>query len=330
MSASPRPPRVSVIVPAYNRADLLPQAVESVLAQTYQDWELVIADDASKDNTYEVAAGYQESHPDKVIALKLERNRGIAGARNEAIRASRGGELLVLLDSDDYLRNDYLEHMVGKYDGAVAAGRRVGVVACNALIEGPEGLTGETFAEHFWWLDDIDYLSMTKRNYILARALFPRAVLEEVGPLSPECLSWDDYDLWLRMLEAGYEIVTTREPVAFYRVHPSGITRGNEAFVTRGGIAAVTRALERNAVSPPLRRALKARLRHLRALRSRALFLESVERRQPLRASRMGLEAAPRGLVAFLQEPSRWREWTRDAVDTVKSVRPGPGGARQQ
>jgi len=305
-------PRVAVIVPAYNRADLLPQAVDSVLAQTFEDWELVIADDASSDDTYAVAARYAERRPGKITALKLERNLGIAGARNEAIKASRGGELVMLLDSDDYLREDYLEHMVGVYDREVARGRRIGVVNCNALLDSPDGIMDETYAEFCCWSDEIDYDQMIKRNYLLARVIFSQAAYDEVGPLSPECMSWDDYDMWLRMLEAGYEVATTRETVAYYRVHPGSITRNNEAFVARGGIVALNRALERDAISPRRRRAVKARLRHLRALRARGLFRDAVSRRQPLQASRWGLEAAPRGLVAFLQDPARWGEWAGD------------------
>src|SRR5947209_6748470 len=82
---------------------------------------------------------------------------GPALARNAAVEASSGGELLALLDADDRWRSDYLEKMAGLYDSGVAAGRRVGIVTCNPVIETEEGPTGQTFAEYFWWTDDIDY-----------------------------------------------------------------------------------------------------------------------------------------------------------------------------
>ena len=310
-------PRVTVVVPTYNRADDLPQAVDSLLNQTCDDWEMVIVDDASSDDTFEVGAAYAARHPEKITAFKLERNLGIGGARSAAIAASRGSELIVLLDSDDYLRSDYVEHLLSVYDQAVAAGRRIGIIACNGYIHTPEGVTGETFAERFWWSDEIDVDRMLERNYILARAMFTRTAYNEVGEFSSECLGYDDYDMWLRILEAGYEVATTREPVAYYRVSPAGASR-DQAFMTRGGMTALSRVLERSAVTPAQRRTVKARLRHFRALRARALFLDAVKRRQPLQAMLRGLEAAPTGLVAFLQHPSRWREWAGDIRRTAR------------
>src|SRR6266511_4686800 len=144
------PPRITVIVPARNAEPYLGQTLESVLGQTYGDWEAVVADDASTDGTRAVAESFAARHPDRIKVVALKRNYGPALARNAAVRASSGGELLALLDADDWWREDYLERQVGLYDAATAAGRRVGIVACNALIAGPDGLTGETFAADRW------------------------------------------------------------------------------------------------------------------------------------------------------------------------------------
>jgi GT2 family glycosyltransferase len=241
--------------------------------------------------------------------LSLERNVGVAQARNLAIRASGGGELVALLDQDDYWREDYLAWTVQMFELASARGERPGIVACNGLIETPEGRVG-TFAQRFWWRDEIDYNAMIERNYILARALFSRAAFEQVGGFSTACLASDDYDLWLRIMEAGYEVLTTREPLVVYRIHPAAQSR-DQQLLAEGELAVCRRLLERGTLTRHQRRLLRARIRHCRALRERAITRAAWSERRRLDACLQATRALPWGLVAFLQAPSRWAEWTR-------------------
>ena len=92
-------PRVSAIVPCYNTAKYLPAALDSVIAQTYGDWEIVLVDDGSTDNTPAIAAEYKQRLGDKLQYVRQE-NRGLPAARNTAIRSARG-EFLAILDADD-------------------------------------------------------------------------------------------------------------------------------------------------------------------------------------------------------------------------------------
>jgi glycosyltransferase involved in cell wall biosynthesis len=280
-----------------------------VLAQTFGDWQAIVVDDASTDGTAAVAASYAARDP-RVRLIALERNVGVAAARNVAIEAS-AGDLVALLDHDDRWREDYLERCVAIHDAAAADGRKVGIVASNALIETPSGLSGETFADRYGWAEPIVYDAMIERNCICARALFARAAYDEVGGFSPEVPCFDDYDMWLRMLEAGYEVVATREPIAVYRVAPGQLS-SDELKMAEGALAAHNRALERGAASPAQRSAIKARLRHYRALRERALARRASREGRRLAAAGRALRAAPFGAVAFLQAPSRWGEWLRD------------------
>jgi GT2 family glycosyltransferase len=272
---------------------------------------VIIVDDGSSDDSHAVGAACAELRPERITAIRLEHNVGIGGARNAAIAASRGGELIVLLDSDDYLRSDYVEHLVGLCDEARTAGRSVGILACNGYIHTSAGVTGETFADRYWWSDAIDYGAMLERNYVFARAMFSRAAYDAVGGFSPECLGYDDYDLWLRILESGFDVATTREPLAYYRVHDSAAS-ADHRFMSQGGMVALRRILERGAVTPRQRRKVQARVRHYRALHARARFLAAARARRFPEAARRALEAAPLGAVAFLQDPSRWREWGGD------------------
>src|ERR1700691_732220 len=92
-------PRISVVVPAYNAAVYLPHAIDSVLAQTYPDWEIVIVDDGSTDNTCAVVDSYRPTLQDKLQYIH-QPNRGVSAARNTGIRAARG-QFIALLDGDD-------------------------------------------------------------------------------------------------------------------------------------------------------------------------------------------------------------------------------------
>jgi glycosyltransferase involved in cell wall biosynthesis len=113
-------PRVSIIVPAYNAAAYLPYAIDSVLAQTYQDWEIVIVDDGSTDNTRAVVDAYRSRLRDRLQYI-FQPNRGVSAARNHGIRAARG-EFIALLDADDVWLPQRLELGVNALDADPAVG----------------------------------------------------------------------------------------------------------------------------------------------------------------------------------------------------------------
>jgi teichuronic acid biosynthesis glycosyltransferase TuaG len=307
--------RVTVIVPVYDDERHLPQALESVLAQTYGDWEAIVVDDASTDGTPAVAAAFAE-RDSRIRVLRMPTNVGVPIARNRGIAASGQSDLIALLDSDDYWLDNYLERTVALYDAAREAGRRPGIVACDAFIHGPHGVTGERWSERFWWRDKVDYTSMLKRNYVLARVLFSRAAYDSVGEFAPECAvrdggryaASDDFDLWMRMIEADYEVVTTREPLAVYRYSANGRSRAPRV-VAEAALVAYDRVRDRGVLDWRQRRAAAAQIRHYRALRLRAGFREALAERRWLEALAFGARAVPYTAIAFLQAPSRWSEW---------------------
>jgi len=311
-------PRVTVVIPARNAERDLPRALDSIVAQTYVSWKAVVVDDASSDGTGDVARAFAERWPGRFTVLREDENVGVPRARNAGVAASGGGELLALLDADDYWREDYLARSIELYDEGLATGRAVGIVACNALLEGPGGIASQTFADFFGWTEPITYDDMIERNCILARAVLSRAAYDEVGGFAPECAvrdasrglyaASDDYDMWLRVMEAGYEVVSTRETIAVYR-HDVASASHNPLMHAEANMSVYRRALDRGRVSPGRRRALKARMRHYRALRERALVYEALAARRPLAVPVRALRAAPWGLIALLQKPSRWGEW---------------------
>ncbi|HEX9077055.1 MAG TPA: glycosyltransferase family A protein, partial [Anaerolineae bacterium] len=98
--------RVSVVIPSYNHARYLRDAIRSVIAQTYRDFEIIIVDDGSSDDTPQVVAGFGNA-----VRYIRQENRGLAGARNTGVRAARGA-FIGLLDADDIWMPEYLASML--------------------------------------------------------------------------------------------------------------------------------------------------------------------------------------------------------------------------
>ena len=121
------PPVVSAITIFYNGARFLGDAIESVIAQTYSSWELLLVDDGSTDGASEIARGYAERHPDRIRYLEHRghRNRGMSASRNLGLRETRG-ELVALLDSDDLWLPDKLATQVAILDAHPEAQMTVG------------------------------------------------------------------------------------------------------------------------------------------------------------------------------------------------------------
>jgi glycosyltransferase involved in cell wall biosynthesis len=119
-------PLVSVVIPAFNRAALLPRAIASVQAQNYANWELIVVDDASTDHTRAVVEGA----PVQVRYIRLDENRGVGAARNTGIAAA-GGDLIAMLDSDD----EYLpEHLQSRVD--LILREDLDLVAGGVMVDG--------------------------------------------------------------------------------------------------------------------------------------------------------------------------------------------------
>lgn len=185
-------PTVSVVVPAFNRCRTLPRAIDSVLAGTYDDFELLVVDDGSTDRTPEVVKGYDDG---RIRYLRFEENRGANAARNAGIEAA-SGEFVSFLDSDDAFRPRNLEVTVGALSGATdtcggvcTSYARIRDGTIESIQRVPEGI--------------IDRAAILDGNPIgsLSATAFRRSTLEAVGGLDEDLPSAQDYDLYLRVSE---------------------------------------------------------------------------------------------------------------------------------
>jgi glycosyltransferase involved in cell wall biosynthesis len=297
-------PRVTVVIPAYNAEAFLPDTIDSVEAQTYHDWEVVVADDASTDRTAEVV----ESRSGRFRAVRSDVNEGPAGARNRALREV-SGELVAFLDADDLWLPTFLERMVTAYDGRPDHGARVGVVSCDALVLGPSGYEPRTYKELMGVPDEVTLSAMLVKNPIQpSGALTSMAVVNEVGGFCDELFGTEDYDLWLRIVEAGYEVVVVPEPLYVYRMSPTSVS-SNLPRIARSLQATFRRALERNVLSSRERRIAERQLRLQRALEQVGLAMD--DRRSRERYARRVARYLPLFVRVAIENPDRWGDTVR-------------------
>lgn len=127
--------RITVVIPVYNTAVYLPKCLDSVLAQTFGDFEILCVDDGSSDNSWDILAAYA-AKDSRIRLVRLDENRGVPYARNLAIEQARG-EYVYFMDSDDWIDPDYLEAMISEVE---STGQDV-VINCNWYEEYEDGTT---------------------------------------------------------------------------------------------------------------------------------------------------------------------------------------------
>lgn len=223
-------PLISVVIPCYNHARYLEEAIASVRAQSYRPIELVVVDDGSEDDTPAVAAAY----PD--VRYLRQENRGLAAARNAGLRASRG-EYLVFLDADDRL----LPHALQAGMACLSANPESAFASGAYRYMGEDGSPRREMP-----LPPIDadaYAAFLRGNHIgmHAAVIFRRAALEAIGGYDTTLRACEDYDVYLRVARIR---AVCRHPgvVAEYRQH--GVNMSGDVALMLGSVLAVLRRQE--------------------------------------------------------------------------------------
>lgn len=190
MVASSEDPLVSVVVPTYNRSGLVGRAIRSVLAQSFQDWEMLVIDDASEDDTEEVVAGFSDS---RIRYIQHATNQGGSAARNTGIREARG-TYIAFLDSDDTWLPSKLELQVKAFSKSDTS---VGLIY-TGMIHKHENGESSKYPPRF--RGNLTHNLLT-RNVIgsTSTAIIRGDVFERVGGFDPGLPARQDVDLWLRI-----------------------------------------------------------------------------------------------------------------------------------
>ncbi|MGH9836701.1 MAG: glycosyltransferase family 2 protein [Blastocatellia bacterium] len=259
---------VSVIIPAYNVAPFIAEAIESLFAQTWADFEAIVINDGSTDETEERLAPYR----DRIVYIR-QKNLGLKAARNAGLRVSRG-RYIALLDGDDLWEPRFLETLVGMLE----SDPDLDAAYPNATFYGSPNFAGRLHQDVFPVTEPVMFDRVLRREcYIFGSLVFRREVLDEVGMFdeSLDGHGGEDFELWLRMLQRGHRFKFTAEPLVKYRWRHNSLSNTGVGLL-RGVIAVYEKFLASELTTEDQRQWIESRLPGLRADLNYARFKASV------------------------------------------------------
>jgi len=202
---------VSIIVPCYNQAQYLEEALQSVLQQSIENWECVIVNDGSNDNTEEVANKWL-LRDSRFKYIKSE-NGGLSAARNSGIELAKGNFILPL-DADDIIGETYLELALKQFE----LNTNLKIVYCKAEKFGIEN--GE------WKLNNFTLYNLAHENMIFCSALFKRKDWKKVKGYDINMIyGWEDWEFWIAILKNGGEVKCIESVNFYYRIKTTSMTK---------------------------------------------------------------------------------------------------------
>lgn len=196
--------RVSVVIPLFNQAQFVAQTIESCLAQTHQDTEIIVVNDGSTDESRMVALRY----PVRVID---QSNKGLAGARNAGIMNSTG-DFILPLDSDDWIDPHYIEKTLPLMQ------RSVGIVSTDFDTFGEQVQYIRTIAPTLW--------EEMQCNHLPVCSLIRKRAILETGGYNQHCAKYEDWNMWIDLLKRGWGVEVLHEPLFHYRVRTGSMVTG--------------------------------------------------------------------------------------------------------
>jgi GT2 family glycosyltransferase len=304
--------KFSVVIAAYNASATLAETIESVLAQTRADFEVIVVDDGSIDDTAQIAASFATDGRVKVIE---QENGGPSRARNRGIAAA-SGEFVSTLDSDDLWLPNYLAEM-GR---ALEESPQAGFAYTDAWIyHEPSGRFREATValqeDHppAPTLPREELLqALLKHNFVHNSVTSRRAVLEQVGGYDPNLSFGEDYELWLRMLISGFPAVRVPGQLAVFRDHLGSLSKDLTAMAAAPSTVFST-LLARDIGSAEVRALLEVRLEDTLRL------VNPTPAMRARRWVRRPMGALTRRLRTHYL-PSRWRLRSTPPADVARAL----------
>lgn len=234
-------PDITVYLVSHNYGRYLEQAVESVLHQSRADWELIIMDDGSRDQTSEISASYLTKHPDRIRVVTHTDARGLQVTANEALRLARG-RYVMRLDADDYLDENALL-VLGHY---LDEHPDVALVYPNYIYVDEKG--NHLGVEHRKSVgDEARLLDQPAHG---ACTLVRKRVLKQVGGYDESNDRQDGHDLWLKVVNR-HKVANVSTPLFYYRQHSQSLSRNEAALLaTRARIKRSQVERDKGAVEP--------------------------------------------------------------------------------
>ena len=203
--------KVSIIVPCYNQAQYLGEALQTVLSQTYENWECIIVNDGSPDNTENIAQEWCKK--DNRFKCVFQENGGLSSARNLGISVAIG-ELILPLDADDKIAENYVMLAIEAFNQDDS----LMVVYCKA----------EKFGDEFgkWILPSFSLFNLSRNNLIFCSAFFKKEVWNAVGGYDTSMkYGWEDWELWIAIIKNGGNVKCLEYVGFYYRIKEKSMLR---------------------------------------------------------------------------------------------------------
>jgi len=229
---------VSIVIPAHNAAATITETLESVRAQTSQDWEAIVVDDGSSDRTAAVAASLAAR--DDRIRVVSRPHQGVSAARNTGIGLARF-DWLLFLDADDWLSASFLEKMTSE----LARDPSLDAVHCRWSRVAPDGTLcgGDQFS---YATGDLFELFACTCAFAVHACIIRKSLVEGVGVFDTSLRIGEDWDLWQRIARTGARFGAVQDVLAFYRMRPASSSINGLRFLADG-----LRVIERGHASDP-------------------------------------------------------------------------------
>jgi len=214
-------PKISIIIPTYNRADLLPRAINSVLNQTFKDFELFIVDDGSTDNTKEVVNLFVKKD-NRIKYIYQKNSGGAANPKNNAIKYC-SGKYIAYLDHDDEWFPTKLEKQYNLFEQST--NKKLGMVSCNVLIiNEKEKINGVHKMSKYHKLEDL-LLSGNEYAFSNSSMMIDRSIVDIVGTRDENLKIFEDLDFTIRLALAGYDLDFVDETLVKYYIDANNFSK---------------------------------------------------------------------------------------------------------
>ena len=254
MNTNQTTPTVTVVIPAYNAMRYLAETMETVLNQTYQDFEVLVVNDGSTDETPNWVNKLSEKEPK--VRMVSQANQGLAGARCTGVTNARG-KYVAFVDADDLWKPTKLEKQVNSLENNPQAGI---CYTWTALADSDGKATGRVIASH---AEGNVWQQMTEMNIVCCGStpMIRRSCFDDVGLFDRAISPSDDWDMWWR-ISAKYEFTVIKEPLILYRQHPNNSSKKCDHMLATSRVL-----IERNFANAP------TELLHLRSRSYGCIYL---------------------------------------------------------
>jgi glycosyltransferase involved in cell wall biosynthesis len=313
---------VTVVIPAYNSARYVGQALDSVYAQTFRDYEVILVNDGSGDR--EQLEDVVRAHPQPIVYVSQE-NKGVAAARNAAIRIARG-ELYAQLDADDQWTPDYLQVQVK----ILSDNPEVALVYPNATIIVDDSDERLEFMKVSPSEGEVSFRSLVRQQCTVMTCVTARMdVIRGVGLFDESLRSVEDFDLWLRIVKTGRPVVYHRRELVLYRRHRGSLS-SDRVLMLRNFLAVLEKAARTFDLTSEERETMSAAIAQNEATLylfegKRALSCGATQEalghlqqaNRHLRSSKLALA------ILLVRHLPRLATWSFDARERFLATRPG-------